>query len=175
MAARAGGTPARTARKPSTAKTAAKTGVTLPHPVPPREETLSRARRGGGSEPDTEADLVMLPGGFSFEPVRFDDEHPEDIRVTLFVGNDGTRYTVLANPGPRVGLEYVHLVGMGGGSETAQLLASDWLMGEMLGQEGYDALRGMRTADGTKYRKITAIVNRIAMGPLEIPKDAGSE
>lgn len=160
------------ARKKPTAAERAAAG--LPHPPPPRQEALAAGPMANGQGPDTAADRIMLPGGFSFEPIRFDDETPEDIRVTLFYGNDGTPYTVLANPSSGIALEFLHLARQAGGSDLGQALAMDWMYERMLGEDGYAALRRVRSADPSKFAKITAIVTRIANGPLEIPKDAGS-
>lgn len=179
MAATAGGTPARrTATKSTRAKaTAAKPRVQLPHPPPPLEETLGRGPRANGTGPaDTDADVVMLPGGFSFEPIRFEEEDaPEKIRVPLFYGPDGDEYTVWANPPPRVGLKYMDEFARLGGDAPADAVATHWLMVQLIGEDGHAALLQMKGLDRDRYAKIIAILQRISLGPLESPKDAGSE
>lgn len=179
MAATAGGTPARTpakrSSKPRAAANGAGKGLELPHPVPPRDETFRHGPQGNGEGTDTEADRIMLPGGFSFEPIRFEEEDaPEEIRVPLFYGPDGTEYTVWANPPPRIGLTQLSEYGQRGGDEGADIVATSRMMTAMLGADGFAALLQMKSLDLRRYAQITAIVQRIAMGPLEVPKDAGS-
>jgi hypothetical protein len=156
----------------------ARPAIQVPYPPPPAEETLGRRPRSGADEADTPADKVMLPDGFSFEPVRFGPEEkaPDPIRVTLFYGPDGTEYKVWANPTFGTGFEYTSRA-QGDGTMPLEVSISGaafWLLGELLGGDGRAALLRMRALDGERFQKILAICMRIATGPLELPKDAGS-
>lgn len=149
----------------------------LPRPVPPREPVRPGYQlRPPGAGADTDADMVMLPGGFSFEPIRFEDEDaPDEIRVPLFYGPDGTEYTVWANPPPRIGLRYMDEFAQLGGDTGADAVATRRLLIKMLGEDGHAALLRMKGLDTPRYSKIIAIIHRIALGPLEVPKDAESD
>jgi hypothetical protein len=181
MTATAGGTaPRKPAARRGKAKeeptAAERVAAALPHPVPPREETLSQGRQEAGAESDTEADKVMLPDGFSFEPLDLGDDEkaPDPVRVNIFKRN-GTWHTIWANPPMNIGMEFSARVLRGNNRIMAEFAATDWLLGELLGSDGRDALMGIRTTDGKQYAKVVAIAHRIATGPLEVPKDAGSE
>lgn len=170
--------PARKAAGTRAKTPAAPPRVELPHPPEPIGETFGRGPGGrrAAAISDTEADLVMLPGGFSFEPIDFDDdaEAPEPIRRPLF-RYGGEWHTVLVNPPATIGLRQLSDFGRGGGGMGADIVATAKMMVAMIGEDGYEALLSVKTLDLTRYAKLTAIVQRIAMGAIEPPKDAESE
>lgn len=164
-------------RAPAKRATGARTRTPkIPNAVPSAGEILGGGPGAGNADPDTEADLVMLPGGFSFEPIDFDDdaEAPEPIRRPLF-RYGGEWHTVLVNPPATIGLRQLSDFGRGGGGRGADIVATAKMMVAMIGEDGYEALLSVKTLDVTRYAKLTAIVQRIAMGAIESPKDAESE
>lgn len=99
-------------------------------------------------------------------------------RVPLFYIGD-LEFTVPADPGANIALQYLHIAA---GQDCAcikphgrgEMAANDYLLTELLGEDGYQALRefdGLTTAD---LGQIIAIAVKITLGALEIPKAPAS-
>ena len=84
-------------------------------------------------------------------------------RIPLF-SIDGTEYTMPAEVPGYVGLEVVELWATEG-----EAAGTRWLMRELLGGEGYDALRTCRTITKAQMRQVTKILVQHALGD-EDPK-----
>lgn len=112
----------------------------------------------------------------AFEPVRLTPApEPEGKRVTLFyVGGKG--YTIPAEPGMEIGLEANHIMArlrmQGVPASEVEGAVMDYIFGQMLGDEGYAALRGFKGLRAEDFEKITAIAYRLTLGALEVPKAA---
>jgi hypothetical protein len=142
--------------------------IQVPHPPPPREETLGTGPPAEGQQPAT---LTGAP----WEPVRLTPagEPEAERRVPVFsIVRDGeeTVYTVLGNPRYRVSMEYVHRVRTEGVG-----MALDWLLGEMLGEDGYAALRSWDELTEEDTGRVIAVCTGLALGRLELPKDSPSD
>ena len=86
-----------------------------------------------------------------------------DERIPLFT-IDGTEYTMPAEVPGYVSLEVVELWATQG-----EAAGTRWLMIELLGDEGYDALRTCKTISKAQMRQVQEILVRHAMGE-EDPK-----
>jgi len=149
--------------------------------MPPKSTTprKPRARKppapppvnGNGHHAD--ADLISLPG---FEPLRLGEGEPRDERrAVLFYDDDGIARTVPVAPPASIGMAALDIMGSGGddpltGARAAA--ASDRLvLVEMLGEDGYKALRDSKKITGPELRKIMRICSELAFGALEDPKN----
>lgn len=86
----------------------------------------------------------------------------EDLERIPIFSVDGTEYTIPKDVPAYVSLEAQELLATQG-----QAVAERWLMVELLGQEGWDALRSCKTLTRPQYRKLAASIVEHAMGPDE--------
>jgi hypothetical protein len=75
-----------------------------------------------------------------------------DERIPLFT-IDGTEYTMPAEAPGYIGIEATHLW-----ATESPAAATDWLMSEMLGDEGFTALRTCKTITRAQYQQVVKIV-----------------
>jgi hypothetical protein len=99
------------------------------------------------------------------EVIRISSDDVDESRVPLFY-IDGTEYTMLANPSASLALEYLDFA-KSGDQEAAQV----FMMTEMIGEDGWQALKGCRALKGADLRRVMQVVNKTLMGALETPKD----
>lgn len=84
-------------------------------------------------------------------------------RIPLF-SIDGTEYTMPAEAPGYIGLEAVEIWATQG-----EAAGTRWLMRELLGEDGYDALRTCKTITKAQMRQVTRILVQHALGD-EDPK-----
>lgn len=106
---------------------------------------------------------------------------PEVLRFTSTTGEveqreplfyiDDVEYTIPVDPSPTIGLEALHILSANGGGVIAQAMADDYVMTEMLGEDGYAALRGCKTVTSGELAQVIRIVSQKALGALEDPKN----
>lgn len=90
----------------------------------------------------------------------------EENRIALF-SIDGEMYSI-PDPVPGyVSLETTHLW-----ANEGEARATDWLMGELLGDDGYAALRGCKTITKAQIQQVMKICVERTMGDGEDPKDS---
>ena len=100
-----------------------------------------------------------------YEVIRLDAEPDEtEERVPLFYIGD-TEYTVVKRPGMNIGLQYLHLARTSG-----QEIAVDYLLGKLLGDDGYRALREYDGLKPKDFERICEVAARLTLGALELPK-----
>lgn len=114
------------------------------------------------SEPEPS---VLEQSGSDFEVLRLTTrkDAPSE-RVPLFYIDD-TEYSVAKKPGVNVGLQFMHLHRTEG--ETA---AVDYLLGKLLGEDGYRALREYEDLTPEQFQQITEIATKLTLGAMELPK-----
>lgn len=100
-----------------------------------------------------------------YEVVRLDAE-PDEVeeRVPLFYIGD-TEYTVVKRPGVNIGLQYLHL-----SRTSGQEIAVDYLLGKLLGDDGYRALREYDRLKPKDFERICEVAARLTLGAMELPK-----
>lgn len=108
-----------------------------------------------------------------------------DERIPMFylpdpeAENGEREYTVPAEPDATIALKYLHIAG-GGPCDCPQphgrgeLAANDYLLTELLGSDGYRALRECRGLKGGDLGAILALASKHALGALEAPKAPAS-
>ena len=89
----------------------------------------------------------------------------DDTRVPLFEAN-GVMYTILARPQMEIGLQYLHLSVTEGEQQ-----ATNYLLGELLGEDGYEALRTFKGLTSKQFGQVVTIATQIALGSVETPKE----
>lgn len=113
------------------------------------------------------APALPVPGQVDgeFEVVRLTSE-PDEVeeRVPLFYIDD-TEYTVVKRPGVNIGLQYLHLTRTAG-----QEIAVDYLLGKLLGEDGYRALREYDRLKPEQFERICEVAARLTLGAMELPK-----
>jgi hypothetical protein len=105
------------------------------------------------------------PAADTYEPVHLPEETevPEE-RVPLFYIGD-REYSVVKRPGVNIALQYLHLTRTKG-----ETIAQDFLLEELLGVEGYEALRNYNALKPEQFERIVEVANELTMGSLEAPK-----
>lgn len=98
-----------------------------------------------------------------------EDDGAEPERVPMFFIGD-REYTVLKDPPASIALEAMHIMARGGGGPQAELMADDYVMTEMLGEEAYAAFRQAPQPTPKQRRWVSMEVTKRAMGALEDPK-----
>ncbi|MGW3196350.1 hypothetical protein ACWDBD_17525 [Streptomyces sp. NPDC001118] len=128
---------------------------------PPRPRTLSPAPAPEESEPSP-----LDPGAGEFEVLRL-TRRPDraEERVPLFYIDD-VEYTVVKRPHVNVGLKMLELLRTEG--EPA---AQAYVLGKLLGPEGYAALLDYDDLTAEHYSHICKVAARLALGSLELPKE----
>jgi hypothetical protein len=91
------------------------------------------------------------------------DDVVSEERIPLF-SIDGTEYTMPAEVAGNVSMEATELWATEG-----EASATRWLMLELLGEDGWAALRGCKTITKAQMRQVVQIIVRHAMGD-EDPK-----
>lgn len=112
------------------------------------------------------------PGGAAPEPAGIETRQvirltpaDDDTRIPLFEA-DGETYTILARPQMEIGLQYLHL-SVTEGEQTA----THYLLGELLGEDGYAALRNFKGLTSKQFQQVVTIATEIALGSVEAPKE----
>jgi hypothetical protein len=91
-------------------------------------------------------------------------EAEPEVRVPLFYIDD-VEYTVLKNPPPTVGLQYLRIL-----KEQGEGFAAYFLLTNLLGEEGYAALENYDKLTREQYDKILELAVEISTGQSERPK-----
>lgn len=118
------------------------------------------------------ADILGIPG---FQPLHLDpDAKPAPvIRVTLITIGDQS-ITVPAEVPQTVAVEYMHRAGLHDGTEErasmAMAAATDYLLTEVLGADGYARMRSYEALTSDQFQWVMKVVIRLALGRLETPK-----
>jgi hypothetical protein len=110
------------------------------------------------------ADAAAAPGVLRFSS---SSDKPQEREPLFYI--DDTEYTIPVDPSPSIGLEAIHIVSEGGGNPVAMAMADDYVMTQMLGEDGWAALRGCKTITAGDYRHLVKICSERAMGALEDP------
>lgn len=106
------------------------------------------------------------PPGSEFEVLRLTTRTDRDEeRVPLFYIDD-REYSVARRPGVNVGMQFLHLYRTQG-----EVAATDYVLGRLLGEDGYRALREYDDLSVEQFRQICQVVIKLALGPLELPKE----
>lgn len=92
-------------------------------------------------------------------------DEPEEREPLFYI--DDVEYTIPVSPPASISLEAMHIIAEGGGSPAAQMAAEDYVMTEMLGEEGYAALRGCKTIKRHELRRVIEVISERANGALE--------
>ncbi|MFE2407126.1 hypothetical protein ACFXDE_02145 [Kitasatospora sp. NPDC059408] len=107
----------------------------------------------------------LAPAEPGFEVLRLTTApRADEKRVPLFYIDD-VEYTIPARPRMNVALQYMHLA-----KDQGDAVAADYLLGSLLGEDGYRALREYDQLTPEQFQQITAIATRQTMGALELPK-----
>lgn len=116
-------------------------------------------------EPEPESS-PLDPGAGEFEVLRLtrSPDRAEE-RVPLFYIDD-VEYTVVKRPNVNVGLQMLELLRTEG--EPA---AQAYVLGKLLGPEGYAALLDYDELTAEQYSHICRVAARLALGSLELPKE----
>ena len=100
-------------------------------------------------------------------PLRFSSaDDGEEKREPLFYVDD-VEYTIPVEPSASIALESLHIIARGGGSLAAQMMAQDYVMTRMLGEDGWAALRGCKTVKKHELKHLIQVVTQKAMAELE--------
>ena len=113
-------------------------------------------------------DIAGLQG---IKPMRLftsDDDEPVE-RDTLFYIDDKP-FTIPVRVGVDVAIEYLHRAAAVGGGGEGEALAADYLLTEMLGEEGYRALRTYKKLTAAQFAHVIAVCTRIAVRVARDPK-----
>jgi hypothetical protein len=116
------------------------------------------------------------PAGF--QPLRLTPRAEPAERVPLFYIGD-VEFTIPARPGANVALQYLHI---GSGQECScikphgrgEAAANDYLLTELLGDDGYQALREYDDLQMADLAQLLTIAVQHTMGALEVPKEPAS-
>lgn len=120
-------------------------------------KAVARRKPGGSAQPDPE-DVETI------QVIRLTPAD-DDTRIPLFEAN-GETYTILARPQMEIGLQYLHL-----SVTEGEQLATNFLLGELLGEDGYAALRGFKGLTSKQFSQVVKIATEIALGSVESPKE----
>ena len=142
-------------RKPRPAAAAAGERPVALRPLPPRPE------------PDTGPPAPLTPPGKP-EILRFTAAAPADRpeRRSVLLTIDDDEFTILDNPTPSQGLEYLHVIRTEG-----VFAASLWLLETMLGPGGYEALRRCKGLPQDGLQRVVEVCVEKINGSMDAPKE----
>jgi hypothetical protein len=92
-------------------------------------------------------------------------DEPEQREPLFYI--DDVEYTILVNPPASIAQEALHILAEAGGGPVGQIMADDYVMGEMLGEDGWAALRSCKTVKPEQLAHLKQEVVKKAMGALE--------
>lgn len=137
--------------------------------APARRAPVRPALLAGQSDEEVEG-LEIGADGLAVLHIPDDDgQEAEPERIPMFTIG-GREYTVLLEPPTSIAVEALHIMAAGGGGPQAQLVADDYVMTQMLGEDAYAALRQSKKVTSAQRRWVSMEVSRRAMGALEDPK-----
>ncbi|MEU8920294.1 hypothetical protein AB0D10_05060 [Kitasatospora sp. NPDC048545] len=100
-----------------------------------------------------------------FEVLRLTtSQQVDEERVPLFYIDD-VEYCIPKRPRMNIALQYMHLA-----KDEGDAIATDYLLGSLLGEDGYRALREYDQLTPEQFQQITVIATRQTLGALEFPK-----
>jgi hypothetical protein len=103
------------------------------------------------------------------EVLRLTSEPTEpEVREALFYIDD-VEYTIPVDPSPGIAAEAMAILADGQGSLVAQAMAEHYIMNELLGKEGWAALRHCPSLKKGDLQRVMTICRDKAMGALEDP------
>lgn len=106
------------------------------------------------------------PSANGFEVLRLSSNPKRaEERVPLFYIDD-VEYSVAKRPGVNVGLQFMHLYRTEG-----EQSAVDYLLGKLLGDDGYRALREYDDLTAEQFQQICEIATKLTLGAMELPKE----
>jgi hypothetical protein len=88
---------------------------------------------------------------------------PEEREPLFYI--DDECFTIPVSPPASIGLEAMHMTARGGMAAAAA--TEDYIMSEMLGDEGWAALRACKTLKLADYRRLVQVCMEKAVGPQE--------
>jgi hypothetical protein len=142
-------------------------------PVDPETAARQIAALAPPPEPEPElADALGIPG---FQPMHLDpDAKPAPAkRVTLFTIGD-REYTVPVEVPQTVAVEFLHRSSNHDGTPVLMSIAvgsaTEYLLTEVLGEDGYRALREYKALTRAQWDWVQQVVTRLALGTVETPK-----
>ena len=106
-----------------------------------------------------------IAGLHGIKPMRLftsDDDEPVEREPLFYI--DDVAYTIPVRVGMDVAIEYLHRAAAVGGGGEGEALAADYLLTEMLGEEGYRALRTYKKLTAAQFAHVIAVCTRIALG-----------
>lgn len=109
------------------------------------------------AEPDDGFEVLRL----TTQP---EEDDAEGRRVPLFYIDDHC-YTIAARPRMNVALQFMRL-----SRHQSDTAAMDYLLDQLLGEDGYQALREYDQLTPKQFQHITRIASELALGALELPK-----
>jgi hypothetical protein len=118
-------------------------------------KAAQKASSNGGRVADGAPQIVSLQSS----------DGPEPERVELFQ-IDGKPYYVTARPKINMALRYMHIARVQGTD-----MAIDYMLGQLLGEESYEALMGFDDLTMEQFQQIITIASTIMAGAIEPPKD----
>ena len=95
-------------------------------------------------------------------PLRFSTATPPEREPLFYI--DGTEYTIPVKPPAHIGIEASKMVVEGDGSTRTGMEAEEFVMREMLGEEGFAALIACEHVSLDDYKHLLGIVTDRAMG-----------
>jgi len=89
----------------------------------------------------------------------------EEVETIELFSIDGVSYTIPNKARVNVGLKYMKLM-----REQSPTAADAWLLEELVGKEGFEALTGYDDLSAEILEQIVAAAAKVVLGELETPK-----
>lgn len=123
------------------------------------------AKKTAAKRPKATPPAAPVAGSDGFEVLRLTSTPKTDEeRVPVFY-IDNTMYSIPKRPRMNIALQFMHLARSQGDSQ-----AMDYLLGKLLGEDGYRALREYDDLTPDQFTQITEIATNLTLGALELPK-----
>ncbi|MEV7770586.1 hypothetical protein [Kitasatospora sp. NPDC086791] len=100
-----------------------------------------------------------------FEVLRLRTSPQADTEMVPLFYIDDVEYCIPKRPRMNIALQFMHLA-----KDEGDATAADFLLGSLLGEDGYRALREYDQLTSEQFQQITAVATRLTMGALELPK-----
>lgn len=102
------------------------------------------------------SDVIELTSGTS---------RPEDEERVVLFKLDGEEYTIPRKPKTNVALRYLKMARTGNADAAA-----GWLLEELLGEEGFEALMNFDDLTQEQLRSVMTLAAEVTMGDRQVPK-----
>lgn len=126
---------------------------------------MAARSNGTKNRPQTQ----LIGGDLEYEPLQLSSEDVPEVETMPLFYLDGEEYRIPKTFPTNLSLQFLRMLRTDG-----EMVSVGWLLEEILGKDAYTALMEYKGLKPEHLQKITVVVQNLALGALEDPKDNSS-